>query len=292
MPLLRALALCLVFGALCPAARAQFMTNIALNKPNYLTYEPVEATVTITNRSGSDVVMGGPNGLAWLVFEVTDPAGARIPPVRLRTDETIVFKSGTTLSRKLMLSDYFPFSEYGTYGVTANVYHPPSQQYYASNRARARMTEAKPFWEQTFGVPLGQPGAGQIRKYTLNLLRDTEHTYLYTRIVDNKTGINISTMALGTCIMVADPQVTLDTANVLHVLYMARPHIYAHTIVNPQGRLTKVTFYKEIKTNRPQLMAQADGTIGVSGGEFVDPNAPSGPETPKGRSIGDKPPGL
>ena len=47
-----------------------------------------------------------------------------MPPVRLRTDETIVFKAGTNLTRTVRLSDYLPFSEYGSYAVTASVSEP------------------------------------------------------------------------------------------------------------------------------------------------------------------------
>jgi hypothetical protein len=269
------------------------MTNVALDKPSYLTYEPVEATITISNKSGSDVVMGGPNGQAWLSFDVTGPDGNSVPPVRLRTDETIVFKAGANLTRTVRLSDYLPFSEYGSYAVIASVYHPPSQQYYASNRVRVSVTDVKPFWEQSFGVPLGLPGAGQIRRYALCLLRDTEHTILYVRMLDDKTGIKLSTFCLGTCIMVSDPQVTIDSANMLHVLFMARPQIFAHAVVNTQGRLEKApTFHKEVPTSRPQLVVQKDQSIEVLGGTVYDPAAAAAPGATKARSVKDRPPGL
>ena len=295
-PLLPVLVLCAV--ALCllsTSARAQFMTNVTLNKSTYLTYEAVEATVTISNRSGADVVMGGPNGQAWLTFEVTDPAGNRVPQLRVPSDDTIVFKAGATISRKILVSDYHTFSEYGSYAIAASVYHPPSQQYFSSNRARATFTDTKPFWgkDNPFGVPLGLPGAGQIRHYELSILRDTDRTYLYVRLLDDKTGIKLATFSLGTCIMVADPQIVLDSNNMMHVLFMAAPHIYAHVIIDTQGRLAKRLYYREIKTNRPQLTVQADQSILVQGGEPYDPTVPAaGSEAPKGRSIATKPPGL
>lgn len=292
-PLRQILALCSVLCALTSAAHAQFLTNITLNKSTYLTYESVEATVTISNRSGADVVMGGPSGQAWLAFEVTDPSGNRVPSMRIRSDETLVFKAGSTIKRTVLVSDAHTFSEYGAYAVTASIYHPPSQQYFASNRARATFTDAKPFWEQTYGVPLGLPGAGQIRRYTLSQLRDTERTYLYVRVVDDKTNLKLATFSLGTCILVADPQVTVDSRNMLHVLFMAAPHIYAHVTIDTQGQLVKRLYHREHQTNRPQLFVQADQTIGVQGGEPYDPAAEAAAlAAPKGRSIGAKPPGL
>ena len=279
---------------LCPAAHAQFTTSVTLNKSNYLTNEAVEATVTITNRSGADVVMGGRGGQSWLTFEVTDPSGNRLPPMRASGEETLVFKAGSTISRKVMVSDIYPFSDYGNYTVTASVYHPPTQQYYASNRARALFMDVKPFWEQSFGVPNGLPNAGQIRRYALCQMRDLERTYLYVRLLDDRTNLKLATYSLGNCIMVADPQVTLDAQNRLHVLFMAAPHIYAHVTIDTQGRLVKRLYYKEIKTDRPALTVQADQTIAVQGGQPYDPvaEAQAQNQPAKGRSIGQKPPGL
>lgn len=295
-PLRVLLALCLISCACAPAVHAQFMTNITLNKSTYLTHEAVEATVTIENRSGADVVMGGPNGQAWLIFDVTDPTGNRVPSLRIRSDEVMVFKTGASIKRTILVSDYHAFSEYGSYSITASIYHPPSQQYFSSNRARAMFTDAKPFWgrDNPFGVPLGLPGAGQIRHYELSVLRDTERTYLYVRLIDDRTGLKLATFSLGTCIMVADPQITLDSNNMLHVLFMAAPHIYAHVTIDTQGRLVKRQYHREIKTDRPQLVVQTDKSIGVQGGTPYDPVAAAAADAAgaKGRSIGAKPPGL
>ncbi|MFZ4765489.1 MAG: hypothetical protein ACOYMN_11090 [Roseimicrobium sp.] len=274
------------------SAWAQFMTNVALNKETYLTFEAVEATVTISNRSGADIVMGGANNQAWLTFTVTAPDGSSVPAMHTRSDETIVFKAGSTISRKVLVSDTHPFSEYGNYMISATVYHPPSQQYYASNRARATFTDATPFWEQSYGVPLGLPGAGQIRRYTLSQLRDTERTYLYVRVLDDKTKLKLATYSLGTCIFIAHPQVTVDNHNMLHVLFMAAPHIYSHVIIDTQGQLVRRRYHQEIKTDRPQLGVGADGEISVSGGQPYDPAAANEAQKPKGRSIREKPPGL
>jgi hypothetical protein len=294
-PLLRVLALGAFLCAMASTAHAQFETTISLNKGTYLTLETVEATVNISNRSGADVVMGGPNGMAWLSFEVNNPQGQRVPAVRFRGDETLVFKSGASISKTIKLSDYHSFSDYGIYSITAAVYHPPSQQYFASNRVRANFTDSKPFWGPNFpfGVPMGLPGAGQIRHYELSVVRDTQHTYLYVRLIDEKTKLKLSTFALGTCIMVTDPQVSLDRDNMLHVLFMTKPHIYIHAHVDTQGHLVKTALYKEEATNRPQLVVGADQTVGVQGGSVYDPAAEAARLAPvKGRSIREKPPGL
>jgi hypothetical protein len=279
--------------AVAGMARAQFETGIQLNKEFYLTHEGVEATVTVTNRSGADVVMGGPNGSAWLSFEITDPQGRSLPPMNFRTEEEMVFKTGATITRKVALGENFSFSDPGAYGIIANVYHPLSQQYYASNRAKANFMDAHPFLEKVFGVPTGQPGAGQIRKYTLCLLRNLDRMQLYVRIVDEHSSLVLATVSLGNCIMVTDPQVGLDKENRLHMLFMVAPHIYAHVGMDTQGQVFKRLYYSEVGSNRPQLSVQQDQTIGVNGGQTYDPGSATAEGVrPPGRSVKAKPPGL
>ncbi|HSJ03789.1 MAG: hypothetical protein ACAI34_20885 [Verrucomicrobium sp.] len=286
--------LALVLGGFATNVQAQFLTNVTLNKSTYLTYETVEATVSIQNRSGSDVVMGGPNGLAWLAFDVVNPAGNQVPTVKINTDESIIFKAGATISRKVLLTDTYAFSDYGMYTVAASIYHPPSQQYFISNRARAQFVDARPLDipNLSFGVPTGLPGAGQIRKYTISVLRDTERSYMYVRLLEEKTGLKLATFSLGTCILVTEPQVTVDRENKLHILFMAAPHIYAHVCVDTQGKVIKRAYHKEIKSDRPELVVLNDQTIGVTGGVPYDPSAPVVDAKPQGRSIKQRPPGL
>lgn len=290
----RSVALCLLVlaMALVTKSNAQFETSLTVNKDTYLTYEGLEATITVTNRSGADVVMGGPSDLPWLSFEIINPSGNPVPPMSLRSEQNLVLKSGGTISRKVVLSDHFSFSDYGNYSITANVYHPPSQQYFTSNRARANFTDAKKFWSKNFGVPMGQPGAGRIRRYELCVLRDLERTNLYVRVIEEKTDLKIATFSLGNCIMVADPQITLDKDNNLHVLFMAAPHIYSHVIVDTQGKILKRLYHREISGDRPQLSSLADQSITVRGGQPYDPTVSPVDAKPAGRSIGQRPPGF
>ncbi len=285
-------ALCLLLLALWPSvARAQYEITLKLNKENYLTYEGVEASVTVMNRTGADVVLGGPNNTPWLSFEITDPKNRPVPPMRFHSEEIIVFKAGSTITRKIALTDQFTFSEFGNYIVLANVYHPPSQQYIASNRARGIFSASKPFWSKPFGVPLGLAGAGQIRRFELSVLKDLEHTNLYLRLLEDKTNLNIATFSLGSWIHVSEPQMTLDKDNRLQVLFMTQPHIYSHLIIDTQGNLVKRLYYKELDANRPHLAVDTAHNVVVQGGEFYDPTIVV-PTRPPGRSVKDRPPGL
>lgn len=287
------LLLCLLSTLLASRTlHAQFETNIKLNKDTYITYEGVEATVTIINRSGSDIVMGGPNGGPWLNFTVYEPTG-RQRLVDLAANDPIIFKAGTTIARKVVISRGVAFSEYGNYAVCANVYHPPSQRFYSSNRVRALVVSASPFWQRPFGVPTGLPGAGETRRYVLCTTRDNQHTYLYAKVLNDVTETHISTISLGTAIMVTDPQVTIDRDNRLNVLFMTVPKIYAHVVIDPQGKVFRRNYHRETDDDRPRLAVNGDGSILVAGGIPFDPTMEAqAQQQTRGRSISEKPPGL
>ena len=272
-------------------AQAQYLVDVKLNKRNFLTYEGVEATVTISNRSGSDIVMGSTQSDSWLGFDITDPQGKSVVPIRAQVDDGFVFKAGDTIGRTVALSHSFSFSDYGTYSISARVYHPLSQQYYASAKVRASFSDGKPLGEpMAFGVPTGLPGAGQVRAYSLAILRDEERTFFFVRIIDDKTKLKLTTFSLGTIVMVNDPQLTLDRENKLHVLFMTVPHIYSHCCIDTQGKIVKRLYYKELDNSRPRLTVGAGDVIMVAGGEPYDPTAP--PPQNKARSVGKRPPGL
>ena len=63
--------LMLILCCCCGQARAQYVTNLTLLKNQFITGEPVVAVVTVTNRSGGDVIGGGHGARDWLQFEIT-----------------------------------------------------------------------------------------------------------------------------------------------------------------------------------------------------------------------------
>jgi hypothetical protein len=288
---LHRLACCALFFLGAAAAQAQYEITLKLNKESYMTHEGVEATVSVNNRSGADIVLGGPSNTAWLSFDITDPQFRPVPPMRFRSEENIVFKSGSTITKKIPLTDQFTFSDVGNYIVVANVYHPPSQQYYASARIRASFFDSKAFWSKPFGVPLGLPGAGQIRRYELSVLKDMDHTNLYVRLVEDRSNLHLATFGLGSWIRVVEPQLSLDKENKLHVMFMTLPHIYSHNIIDTQGTLMKRLYYKELDANRPHLVVDETQNVVVQGGQSYDPTVVV-PSRPVGRSVKERPPGL
>ena len=281
----------LLLCVLAPQARAQFATNLALPKTNFLSLEPMQVTVTITNRSGADVVMSGANESNWLTFEITDVTGRTVAPAGLVKQKPFIFKAGTTIAEKIVISDFYGIDQLGAYGIIANVYHPPSRQYYVSNRLRFNVMDSKPFWEAPIGVPAGYPDTGRIRRYALTIFRDVDRSNLYFRLFDDRSNQVRATYELGPVSTSSEPEPVVDRDNTLHVFFLALPKVYCYARIGPDGKLKKREYYKEVEGNRPAMLASGDGTVTLRGGEFFDPNAPP-PTKGKGRSVSERPPGL
>ncbi|TDU81741.1 hypothetical protein EI77_01051 [Prosthecobacter fusiformis] len=282
----------LLFLALTLTAQAQFQVGMTLPRTNFLALEAIPATVTITNRSGAEVVLGGPGRASWLSFEMTDRTGRSLSPIEVSGVELAQIPAGGTIQRKIIVTDAYSPTEIGNYGLTARVAHMPSGQFYTSTRLRFNITDNKPMWEQAYGVPEGFKGAGTARRYAVILFTDVDSTSLYVRLIDDKSNLRLQTFRLGPITMAHDPQISLDRSNSLNVLFLAQPHIYAHCVVAPDGSLKKRSYYREENGDRPQMSIDPNGDVLIRGGDFFDPSKPPPKPANTGRNVSDKPPGL
>src|SRR5262245_51317221 len=92
------LALCF-FGA--GAAQAQIQMELKLNRFQYVSGEPVIATVAITNLAGRPIELHDGVGQPWLGFELSGRDGRFIPSKKSNGAEaTLNVQAGQTVSRR------------------------------------------------------------------------------------------------------------------------------------------------------------------------------------------------
>ncbi len=289
------LAIAITLLAWSGTARAQFQVGLAIDKVQHIVQEPQTVTVSVTNRSGADLILGGAQGRKWLSFDITDANERKHGSVHMDASEPMVFAAGSTISRKVtVVSNHI--LEQGNYGLKAMVYHAPSGQYYQSNRVRFQVLEGQRYKQPlVFGVPPQFPGAGKTRQYVLLMHQDLERSYFYVRLVDDATGAMLNTFQLGTLTLFRDPQYTLDRNNYLHVMFLTAPTIYHYCIVRPDGTLESQSMHKEVELNRPTLFLTASNDVVLRGGVPFNPAAERAAQeevAKKGRGISERPPGL
>jgi hypothetical protein len=247
-------------------AQAQIQIDLKLARLQYIAYEPVVATVAITNHAGRDIDLRDNDGQAWFGFEITGAEGQPIaaastnasqPPVRI--------EAGKRVTQKINLTPLYAVHEFGAYHVRAYIHFADLNRFFYSPKKVFQVTDARPIWQRTVGIPDRASGAGNVRTYSLMTNRFPNHTALYVRVEDKDTGIVYATESLGRIIAVDEPQAELDRDNQLHVLHCTAPRAWTYSRIGLNGEVLAHSSLIETKT-RPRLFHASDGSVAVRGG--------------------------
>jgi hypothetical protein len=252
------------------SAFAQIQVELKLPRLQYIAYEPVVANLTITNLAGRDVDLRDANGQAWFGFEVSGNENQSIAPLSKAATDSLSVAAGKRVTRKINLTPLFGVHDFGTYRVRAHIYFADLNKFFYSQTKVFEITDARPIWQKTVGVPQSEDGSGSVRTYSLMTNRFPDHTSLYVRVENKDSGIVYATYSLGQVIAFDQPQAEFDRANQLHVLYCAAPRTWAYARVGLNGELVSRASFAETKT-RPRLVHSDDGVVKVAGGMIDKP---------------------
>jgi len=251
-------------------AFGQIQVELKLPRLQYIAYEPVVANLTITNLAGRDVDLRDSNGQAWFGFEVNGNENQSIAPLSKTSTEPLNVAAGKRVTRKINLTPLFGVHDFGTYRVRAHIYFADLNKFFYSQTKVFEITDARPIWQKTVGVPQSEDTSGNARTYSIMTNRFPDHTSLYVRVEDKDSGIVYATYSLGQVVGFDQPQAEFDRANQLHVLYCAAPRTWAYARVGLNGKLVSRASFAETKT-RPRLVHSDDGVVKVAGGMIDRP---------------------
>jgi hypothetical protein len=264
------LSLSIIF--LAGSVHAQIQVELKLKRLQYIAYEPIFATLAITNQAGRDIELQDDHGQRWFGFEVTGKESQPIAPIAKGGDEEPPLRigSGKTVVRKINLTPLFGVHDPSTYHVRANVYFADLNKFFYSAARAFQVINARPIWQTTVGVPEGNPDAGSARTYSLLSNRFADHTSIYVRVENKDTGLVYATYSLGRVIAYEEPQREIDRANQLHVLHCSAPRTWAYSHIGLDGQLLRQSTFMETRS-RPRLRRTSGGEIAVSGGALDVP---------------------
>ena len=270
-------------------AEAQVQVDLKFKRLQYIAYEPVVATVAITNLAGRDIELHDAEGQSWLGFEITGSEEQPIAPISdANREPPLRIQAGQRVTRQIDLTPLYPVHEFGAYHVRTNIYFADLGKFFYSGTRVFEVTDARPIWQQTVGVPDGAGASGDVRTYSLMTNRFPDHTSLYVRVQDKDTGVVYATYSLGRTISFEQPQAEIDRANQLHVLHCAAPRAWSYARVGLNGELLEHSSFMETKT-RPRLVDSGGGEVAVRGGMVEAPAQSSGSKAPK---LSARPPGA
>src|SRR5215831_7154458 len=274
---------------LAAGAQAQVQVDLKFKRLQYIAYEPVVATVAITNLAGRDIELRDADGQSWLGFEVTGNEDQPIAPLNGENAQPpLKIETGQRVTRQIDLGPLYPVHDFGPYHVRTHVYFADMGKYFYSGTRVFEVTDARPIWQQTVGIPNGVGAPGAERTYSLLTNRFPDHTSLYVRVQDKDTGVVYATYSLGRSIAFEQPQAEIDRANQLHVLHCAAPRAWSYSRIGLNGELMTHSAFMETNT-RPRLVHAENGEVAVRGGMIETPAQTSRSTAPK---LSDRPPSL
>ena len=262
-------------------AAGQIQVDLKFPRLQYIAYEPVVANVTITNLTGRDIDLRDSASQAWFGFEVSGNEGQSIPQISKVTTAPLNVAAGQRVTRKINLMPMYGMHDFGSYRVRAHIYFGDLNKFFYSTTRVFEVTEARPIWQKTVGVPQDGNASGNTRTYSLMTNRFPDHTSLYIRVEDKDSGMVYATYSLGQIIAFDQPQAEFDRSNQLHVLYCAAPRMWSYARVDLNGELVSRFSFAETKS-RPRLVHSNDGVIKVAGGIMqTTVTEPAGDAAPK-----------
>lgn len=277
--------------AAVPAAWAQVRVDLALRRSLFVRYEPVIATVTVTNMSGRDLELRDDGNHKWFSFNIESATGALVPPYHADYSlEPVTIGVGESISRVVNITPLYPISEYGIYRVRAVIFDASVGRYFSSNPPlNVEITEGRMIWQQIVGVP-GADGQSASRTLTLLSHRLPDQTQLYIRIEDKENGLVFCTAQLGRVITFNKPEVELDANNNIFILQNTSPKTFLFTKVSLDGKILERKDYASTQQSRPSLVRGPSGQPEVVGGLYLDPAAVAAQKAaPKPPSVADRP---
>lgn len=254
-------------------AHSQITVDLSIKRTIYIAYEPLLATVRITNLTGNRLLLADVEGKRWFGFQIQTLDGRPIPPIDPNYEiDPIQIGPGESITRTVNLTQLYPISDFGSYRVRASVHAPELSGYFSSPPLTVEITEGRLLWQQTVGVP--GPAGTENGTRTISLLshRLSERTDLYLRIEDKTSGIIYCTHRLGDFISYGKPEIQLDATNTIHILQNNIPREFIYSKVGLDGKiLDRVTL--SAPKDRPRLVRSQEGNVSVVGGFPFDPRA-------------------
>ncbi|HEX8312588.1 MAG TPA: hypothetical protein VF614_14795 [Chthoniobacteraceae bacterium] len=256
----------LAFIAASPAY-GQLSVDLQIKRRSYLRFEPLLATVAVTNLSGRDMTLRDADG-QWFGFQVhTSVEDGLVPPRNPDYKlDPLEIKAGETVKRTVNLNELFSLSDVGIYRIRATIYAADLNKYFSSKNVNISLTEGRVVRQQTVGVPDGATNAGSMHTVTLLAYQGTERRYLYARVEDKESGTVFCTYQLGHMIDGTQPELQFDRGNNAYVLHLVGPKTYRLTKIGVNGEFLGQSVYTTPKS-RPYIRRLADGTLQIVGGK-------------------------
>ncbi|WP_018970253.1 hypothetical protein [Rubritalea marina] len=260
----------IVLVSVSSCLEAQISLGVKTNRRQYISYEPIQVTVSIANQSGGPMVLKNSRGAPWVEFVVRNQSGKAISKLREANYSGTTIPTAERVKSSFTLNNTFDLSEPGNYSVHAIV-RTPNQGPGEGSRSQSvffTVNRGVVNWSTKVGVP---GVAGDQREYKLLKSSGDGPPKLYVQVEDVRRGHMLACYSLGSVLSFREANKAVDRQNNLHVLFMASPELYCHTVVNTSGKTTQRRYHKSVGTTNPFLYTGNGGQVVVANSQPYDP---------------------
>lgn len=249
---------------------AQITVSVRPSSKGYLSYEPINVQVSITNQAGRPLTLRNTGGNSWIEFVVKNQSGRVVNHAATTSYAGTTIPTGETIRSSFKLNNHFDLALPGNYSVYAVVRTPEQGATEGTRSGQSFFTVNRgvPSWKAKVGVP---GVAGDQREYRLIDFNNGTSPKLYVQVEDVKRGRMLSCYSMGRNLSFRQALKAIDRENKLHVLFMTTPELYCYTVVNTSGNTEKRLYHKAIGTTKPYLHTHDDGSIVVANSQLYDP---------------------
>ena len=253
---------------------AQTRVSLALERTEFLLYEPIEAGVRIDNQSAEPLDMEHlSKGEPWLDFFIVTPENEQIGRVeKVWKPPALSVPPGETSSVTVNLLPWFLIRDSGEYRVTAVVSIGGNR--IVSRPVAFTVVNGVMIWERRFIAPPASDDASQTprpRHYSLLIQRRDDRQVLYVRIQNPEAGRVYCTTPVGSIVNFGEPRTRIDLRGDLHVFHQSGARLFNFTKFSPTGKLLGARYFSNISST-PTMVAVENKETEIVGGEerFAD----------------------
>jgi hypothetical protein len=252
--------LCFLATGSLATAQVQVSAQTDHDRSSFLLYERLDLLVTVTNTSGSDLVLDNNEGHPWLSFLVSKHDRLPVRPERQAMFKPLNLKVGESKTLRINLTPLFSFREPGGYTAAAVIDLPGAGEMVSAD-VPFNVQNGREIWSAQ------RPVDGGERKYSLiRFSPKPDATELYLRVEEPAENIVYANVGVGEIEAFVDPQVAFDPLGNIHILHLLAMSTYLYTRADAEGKILHQGVFKTLQEIPPRLSKMEDGSVFVAGG--------------------------
>lgn len=241
------------------SAGAQIELALQVEPARALLYETVQVSVVIRNNTGAMLTFDASQGSSRFFFEIECGKDEIIKPASreplLFEAKIVPFESKTNV---FQISSLYKMHKRAVYKIRACLDWQGTL--FVSSPAEAEILKGFELGRVIAGIP-GAPSA--LRVYILEYLSRKNGEHVYLRIEDDSAKTVYGMFNLGRIVRVRKPEMKVDEAGNIHILFQSTSMTFIHTAFTPYGVQLFTRSYSE-KSRAVALINLPNGQISVS----------------------------